>query len=283
MAPAASDDDDAETVRDAAFAALLEAAGGAPIFLAHRTVVLEAPVRCSATRPVHVVGPGSVVGSGHSVFQVGGKQRSLTLDGVSVRHVPSPARAAKRAAGAAVFVQGAGAAALRRCAVASAAGFGVWLRQRGRATLVDCDVEAGRTAVAVFNDARVNVVGGAVRGDPHGVCARGRARVAARGTRLEGCGVRAVYGYMSARVALADVVVAGTRDATQAAVQVEALRPGDAAALDLDGVRFRGNAGRDLSVAGAVALTGAAAYDVGDAPASGPNAFGVGRPRNPLM
>jgi hypothetical protein len=254
-----------------------------PLALKGRTVVLDAPLKVNAARPLHATGPGAFVGSGHSVFQVGGKD--LTLENVAVRHVVAADRADRKAAGAAIFVQGAGRVALESCVLDSQGGFALWLKQRATGTLTNCALSAGRTAVAVFNEASLTLDRCAVRdGDPHGVCARGFAVVSLTDCSIENTAIRAVYGYMSASITLRNVRVSGTRDATQAAVQVEALRPGDAASLDLgDSTTFLDNAGLDVACAGSVTLRGAGSVDVGSSPASGPNAFGVGRPKNPLQ
>ena len=129
--------------------------------------------------------------------------------------------------------------------------------QRSRAVLRECEVvDPGRTAVAVFNVAKVDVSSSTITGgDPHGVCARGEAYVAIRDSRVVGAADRACYAYMSARLDLARTEVS-SNDPSAAAIQVEALRPGDAARLVLDDVVVsEATRGRGVSVAGKVALT----------------------------
>ena len=176
---------------------------------------------------------------------------------VDLRHVPSTERTEKRSLGACVFCRGRGAVRLERCRVTSEAGFGLWLVQRSRAVLKECDVvDPGRTAVAVFNVAKVDVSKSTITGgDPHGVCARGEAYVAIRDSRVVGAVDRACYAYMSARLDLARTEVSAN-DATAAAIQVEALRPGDASRLVLDDVVVsEATRGRGVSVAGKVSVT----------------------------
>ena len=100
-----------------------------PLELKNRTVILDAPHKVGAGDALAIRGPGAVVGSGHSVFQVGGSARpfGLRVSGVRLRHVASGDRAEQRALGACVFARGKGAVALERCAISSEAGFGVWL------------------------------------------------------------------------------------------------------------------------------------------------------------
>ena len=117
-------------------------------------------------------------------------------------------------------------------------------------------IDPGRTAVAVFNVAKVDVSSSTITGgDPHGVCARGEAYVAIRDSRVVGAADRACYAYMSARLDLARTEVSAN-DASAAAIQVEALRPSDAARLVLDDVVVsEATRGRGVSVAGKVAVT----------------------------
>jgi len=117
---------------------------------------------------------------------------------------------------------------------------------------------AGRSAAVCFGDARLALAGRGteVRGAAvHGVCARGRARVSlGGGATIADCGVRGAYAYHSARLTMARVAVVGTRDPEGAAVQVEALRSGDAASLSMRRCTLRANAGDGVLIRGAVAV-----------------------------
>ena len=79
--------------------------------------------------------------------------------------------------------------------------------------------------------------------------------MAIRDSRVVGAADRACYAYMSARLDLARTEVSAN-DPSAAAIQVEALRPGDAARLVLDDlVVSEATRGRGVSVAGKVAVT----------------------------
>lgn len=229
-----------------------------PLELRNRTVALDAPHKVGAGDELEIWGPGTIVGGGHSVFQVGGSARpfGLRLRDLVLRHVASADRSEQRALGACVFARGRGAVDLERCVVSSEAGFGLWLVQRSAAALRGCEVQdTGRTAITLFNDASLSMDGCRVAdATPHGICARGATSVSLTQSTVENAAVRAIYCYLSPSLVLADVVVSGTRDATAAAVQVEALRPGDAATVVADGLRLEANRGRGLSVAGNVDL-----------------------------
>ena len=276
--------DDATCLSEGAFR---ELCGTGAVRLEGRAVVLEAPIKVNANETLSIVGPGSIVGSGHSLFQVGGRAQpfGLRLRRLALRHVGSPARRAERSLGACVFALGKGVVDAEDCDLRSECGFAVWLKQRAACRLRNCRLAAARAAVAVFNFSAVRLHACDVAdAHPHGICARGCARVDVEASTIRNAGVRAVYAYMSPKVTLTDVVVSGTRDPTAAAVQVEALRPGDAATLALDGLRLDANAGRGVAVAGRVDVTQAAApVLVHRAAATGRYAFGEGRPRNPCM
>ena len=71
-------------------------------------------------------------------------------------------------------------------------------------------------------------------------------------SRLERVELRAIYCYHSASLEVTDSLIAGTLGEDAAAIQMDALRPGDASRISLRRVVFEGNAGGDLSVAGNV-------------------------------
>ena len=228
-----------------------------PVELRGRRVALAEALRVQRQDNLTICGPGRIDGSGHSVVQVEGTGPGLRLIDLDIRHLPAPDRAEKRSLGACIFARGRGAIFLERCRVTSEAGFGLWLVQRSRAVLRECEViDPGRTAVAVFNVAKFDVSKSTITGgDPHGVCARGEAYVAIRDSRVVGAADRACYAYMSARLDLARTEVSAN-DPSAAAIQVEALRPGDAARLVLDDVVVsEATRGRGVSVAGKVAVT----------------------------
>eukprot|EP00629_Pelagomonadales_sp_RCC1024_P006811 CAMPEP_0119292964 /NCGR_PEP_ID=MMETSP1329-20130426/45155_1 /TAXON_ID=114041 /ORGANISM="Genus nov. species nov., Strain RCC1024" /LENGTH=241 /DNA_ID=CAMNT_0007293819 /DNA_START=104 /DNA_END=826 /DNA_ORIENTATION=+ len=205
---------------------------GRPLELRGRSVALAEALKVQRRDALEIRGPGRISGSGHSVFQVEGTGRGLALRGLDVRHTASTDREEKRSLGACIFTRGKGAVTLERCRVTSEAGFGLWLVQRSSAALRGCEVyDTGRTALTVFNHARLEMASSTIRGaKPHGVCARGETSVAIEDSRIVDCGDRAIYMYMSASLALVDSVVSANARAA-AAVQVEALRDGDAIAL----------------------------------------------------
>ena len=80
-------------VDDAAFAREASAAStsGAPLLLRGRTLTLAEPFKLEAPgAELAVVGPGRIVGRGHSLFRVAGRQR-LSLESLELRHECSSA------------------------------------------------------------------------------------------------------------------------------------------------------------------------------------------------
>ena len=241
-------------IDDAAFAREASAAStsGAPLRLRGRTLTLAEPYKLAAPREeLAVVGPGQIVGRGHSLFRVAGRQR-LSLEGLELRHECSSAD--RREVGAAVFALGRARAELRDCALSSEHGFGVWLVQRARAELRGCAVgPCGRSGVVCFGDARLDAVGTTVRGAaPHGVCARGRARIALCECALDACGSRGAYAYHNATLELVACTISRTRDPAAAAIEADSRRVDDRARLVVRECKFDGNAGARMRVRGSV-------------------------------
>jgi len=230
---------------------------GRAVELRNRTVAaLESPVKVGSGETLVIEGPGRITGSGHSVFQVGGsaKPYGLLIRNVEVKHLASTDRSEKRSLGSCLFARGKGSIVLEDCAVTSEAGFALWLVQKSSATMARCSIrDTGRSAITVFNHATLRASECLISNvTPHGVCARGETSIQLVDTTFDGCDARAVYAYMSCDLEMTRCVVTGTRDASAAAVQVEALRPEDASILKIDSTTLKGNAGRGLSIVGNV-------------------------------
>ena len=253
-------------VDDAAFAREASAAStsGAPLLLRGRTLTLAEPFKLEAPgAELAVVGPGRIVGRGHSLFRVAGRQR-LSLESLELRHECSSAD--RREVGAALFALGRARAELRACAVSSEHGFGVWLVQRARAELRGCAVgPCGRSGIVCFGDAQLDAVGTTVRAAaPHGVCARGRARATLRECALDACGSRGAYAYHNASLELVACAISRTRDPAAAAIEADARRVDDCARLVVRACEFDGNAGARVRVQGNVDADVDGLRDLGD-------------------
>jgi hypothetical protein len=227
---------------------------GRTLHLGRRRVELHTPYRLGSNNKLRIEG-GSIHGDGHSIFQVEGtRQGLLELMSVQLKHRPSTVRTEKRSQGAAIFVRGKGRLALHDCDVSSDAGFGLWLVQKTSAAVHNCTFRGGqRSSVVAFERSSVELHKCKfVDSSPHAICARGDAAVAVRDSTIIGAALRAIYCYHSARLDVRNCRITGTRSDAAAAIQIDALRPGDAASLSLMSTTFEYNAGGDLSVSGNV-------------------------------
>lgn len=206
---------------------------------------------------IHVHGPGSICGRGHTLFTVGGNRHSLILEkDIQLEHFSSPDRTEKRQQGAAIWARGKARIQLRdNCTVTSESGFALWLVQRANAQLVNnCTVgPCGRSAIVLFNNARLDFDQGIIQhAARHGVCTRGDTVVTIKNSMVKDCGDRGVYAYHNATLNLVNTTVSGTLQVDASAVQVEALRPCDEVQLVVRTCKMTGNKGLGLSVAGNV-------------------------------
>jgi len=227
---------------------------GTVLDLARSRVELHEPFKLGSDEVLRVSG-GTFVGDGHSLFQAQGTRSGLLeLRDCELRHLSSPLRNEKRALGAALFARHKARVALHGCTISSESGFGLWLVQKAAAELDGCTLpRSGRSSAVAFENSALSLRDSLLTdGTPHAICARGTASVRVRDTRIEGAEVRAIYCYHSAQLDAARCTISGNRHAEVAAVQVDALRPGDAARLTLTDCSFARNAGGDLSVTGNV-------------------------------
>ncbi|KAJ1458625.1 hypothetical protein M885DRAFT_513141 [Pelagophyceae sp. CCMP2097] len=238
------------------FARLAAAAisSGRALDLCGRRVEVTAPLLLRGGDSL-CVSNGTVVGSGHSVFQSDGTRRSeLRLVNLFILHESSRARLEDRMLGAAVYARGKARVVLEKCTVRSTAGFGLWLQQRAVVSVDRCRFErCGRSSIGVFEKAALEVSDSVIAdAAPHGICARGSGAVRVVRSLLENAEDRAIYCYQNATLNVEDSLIRGTRSDKSCAVQVDALRDGEAASVSLFGTVFENNVGGDLDVKGNV-------------------------------
>ena len=210
---------------------------GRRIELRGRTFRLNDEIRVPAGATLSIQGPGTIVGDGHSIIRAGGSRQLVELIDVALIHCGSTSRVERRELGGAIFALGKTKVSLRGCNITSAQGFGVWMVQRARVDLADGSVihGCGRSGVVSFGDARLGMTGAGIRDCAlHGICARGRSRVTLVDSHVDRAGVRGIYAYHNVTVEMRHSSVRGTRDPAAAALQVEALLPGDRCVLRMD-------------------------------------------------
>ena len=228
---------------------------GSVLDLAQSRVELHEPFKLGSDEVLRITG-GTIVGDGHSIFQVQTSRKGLLeLRECELQHLPCLERSTQSSLGAALFARGKARVALHGCSISSQAGFGVWLVQKAWVELHGCTLpRSGRSSIVAFENARLDVCDSLLSdGTPHAICARGDARVRVRATRIERAEVRAIYIYHSAQLDVHSSTISGSRHAEVAAIQVDSLRPGDEGQVTLAACNiFADNAGGDLSVTGNV-------------------------------
>ena len=134
----------------------------------------------------------------------------------------------------------------------------MWAVQRANVSLRNgCEIRGcGRSGIVSFGNARVSVRESNISHSAlHGICARGASHIELADAAITNSGVRGVYVYHNVTLEMRRSSVVGTRDAQAAAVQVEALRPGDQCRLRMDDrCRVEGNRGQGVVVKGNVAV-----------------------------
>ena len=246
-----------DVISQQAFFALVEECRGKTdetIDLGGRRVELREPLDVRGNFRLRIAN-GIIAGSGHAIIQQStNRDGLLALSDLILLHSASPERAAKRNLGAALFCRGKSELKLNRCTISSEAGFGVWLVQRSSVLLSSCELPgSGRSSVVAFDQSRVECVDTSILDAmPHAICARGQSRVIVRRCTIARAYSRAIYNYHNSTLDVSDSHVSGTRSDEAAAVQMDALRPGDASTLTIANTLFEGNAGGDLSVSGNV-------------------------------
>ena len=228
---------------------------GSVLDLAQSRVELHEPFKLGSDEVLRITG-GTIVGDGHSIFQVQTSRKGLLeLRECELQHLPCLERSTQSSLGAALFARGKARVALHGCSISSQAGFGVWLVQKAWVELHGCTLpRSGRSSIVAFENARLDVCDSLLSdGTPHAICARGDARVRVRATRIERAEVRAIYIYHSAQLDVHSSTISGSRHAEVAAIQIDSLRPGDEGQVTLAACNiFADNAGGDLSVTGNV-------------------------------
>uniref|UniRef100_A0A7S2FXQ3 Right handed beta helix domain-containing protein n=1 Tax=Octactis speculum TaxID=3111310 RepID=A0A7S2FXQ3_9STRA len=239
-------------LNEAAFARLAEASirAGRALELKGRTVLLNNNFKPKGA--LHLMGPGRIDGTGHSVFQLGGRRQRMSLTGVEIRHLCVSDD--RREVGAAIFALGNSRVDLANCSVSSLRGYGVWIVQRGSVTAKHCLVsDCGRSGIVSFGDGSIVLDHCHVsRAAVHGVCVRGRSSVDIIASTISDSGTRGIYAYHNATLRMRDSTVTGTQDPSAHAVQVEALRSEDTVRLLIEDCRIDGNRGGGLLTAGNV-------------------------------
>lgn len=212
-------------------------ATGRSVEMRGRTLQLHEEIRVPAGCTLSIRGPGTIVGDGHALIRAGGSRQLIELTDLELIHCGSVNRTERRELGGAIFALGKSRVRISGCRVTSDQGFGVWMVQRARVEITGGSIihDCGRSGIVSFGHAKLAMSGSLIRGCAlHGICARGRSEVSLADSQVVDAGVRGIYAYHNVTLDMRRSSVRGTRDAAAAAIQVEALLPGDQCVVRMD-------------------------------------------------
>jgi hypothetical protein len=166
-----------------------------------------------------------IVGTGHSIFQIGGRNTKLILINLDLCHCC--ARDDHKDVGANVFALNLANVELSNCGLLSSHGFCLWSVQRSYIKATDCYVRSERRSGCVaFGRSKLEIRESVVsQCGIHGICSRGNTKILMDKCRLEGCEKRAVYAYHSVDLKMTDCRITGTRLSTHAAIDIFSSTP----------------------------------------------------------
>lgn len=159
-----------------------------------------------------------IIGSGHSVFQIGGRKTSLIIDNVIINHTCN--RNDKSDIGACVFGLYKSTININNCNLISTYGFSIWAVQQCSISVSNSNIcSKSRSGCvifgksnSIFNNVSINDC------KQHGICSRGETTVIVNNSTIINSGVRGIYGYHNVTLTMNDCIVSGTSSKNAAAV-----------------------------------------------------------------
>lgn len=162
----------------------------------------------------------TIIGTGHSIFQIGGRHASLWLE--NLRLVHQCEKSDKRDIGAVIFALNLSKVNVVNCHMISTHGFGLWTVQRSIAWLHGCDITSTRRSGCVsFGRSQLTLIDCCVHDSKiHNICSRGNTSIILRNCKLENADIRSVYGYHSVHISMEDCTVTGSKSDQHAAIDM---------------------------------------------------------------
>jgi len=159
-----------------------------------------------------------IIGSGHSVFQIGGRKTSLIIDNVIINHTCN--RSDKADIGACVFGLYKSTININNCNLTSNYGFSIWAVQQCSISVSNSNIcSKSRSGCvifgksnSIFNNVSINDC------KQHGICSRGETTVIVNNSTIINSGVRGIYGYHNVTLTMNDCIVSETSSKNAAAV-----------------------------------------------------------------
>ena len=183
------------------------------------------------SRKLEIIGCGEVkptiIGNGHSIFQIGGRYSILDLTNLCLRHTCDLDD--YRDVGAVIFALNLADVRIQDCEIVSSHGFGVWAVQKASVHLTRCSITSvRRSGLVSFGKSSLSLNECCIQDcNIHSICCRGNTRLTAKNCTFLSAKVRAIYGYHFVNIDMEDCVISGTECSEHAAVDIWCTLPTD--------------------------------------------------------
>lgn len=188
------------------------------------TLIIKGKCSNDEDRPV-------IIGSGHSVFQVGGRKTSLVLDNITIIHTCD--RDDKSDIGGCVFGLYKSNITINNCNLISNHGFSVWAVQQCMVSVSSSSIcSKSRSGCVIFG--KSNAIFDTVTiydCKQHGLCSRGETNVVINNSIIKNSGVRGVYSYHNVTLTMNNCIVTTTTNKNAAAIDCWSISNYDATGI----------------------------------------------------
>ena len=172
-----------------------------------------------------------IIGSGHSVFQIGGRKTSLHLENVIITHDCS--RSDKADIGACIFGLYRSTISITNCSLSSIFGFSVWAVQQCIISISNSYIHSkNRSGCVIFGKSKAtfnNVIINDCK--QHGLCSRGETDVCITNSSISNCGVRGVYSYHNVTLTMLNCIITNTISKNASAIDCWSISNYDATGI----------------------------------------------------
>jgi hypothetical protein len=172
-----------------------------------------------------------IIGSGHSVFQIGGRKTSLVIENVMIVH--NCTRSDKADIGACVFGLYRSTISIDNCSLTSNFGFSVWAVQQCIISISNSHIcSKSRSGCVIFGKSKATFNNVIIDGcKQHGLCSRGETIVTINNSTITNSGVRGVYGYHNVTLTMLNCIVSNTMSKNASAIDCWSISNYDATGI----------------------------------------------------
>ena len=162
----------------------------------------------------------SIICSGHSIFQVGGRGATLIIENLCLKHTCF--RDHHKDIGGVIFALHKAKVEAINCNLYSEYGFGVWAVQQAAVKLTNCKISSAlRSGCVSFGRSSLYMDRCTVHDcGIHGVCSRGNAAINIKSCKIISSGTRGVYAYHNVTLNMSHTSIENTKSAEHAAVDL---------------------------------------------------------------